>query len=349
PLITVNYHRYDSLLASELKAKNMDTRYQLFLVRDSIGKRTIVQSLGKKHPVPASPERKEESVYYDYPSMLNKHADSCYYRLYINTPARIVLHQMTGILASSFLLLVIIGAAFVYLLRTIMRQKTEKELKEDFTNNMTHELKTPVSVSYAAVDSLLHFSETIDDRQRKYLTIVQEQLTRLTGLVEQILTLSVENRSTFRLRLEPVALSAFINRLIEQYKVNANQSVRFTVNIPDGITVTADKIHLHNIFNNLIDNAIKYSDRETTDISLKAEVDKGIHISVSDNGAGISPAHQARIFDRFYRIPDGNRHNVKGHGLGLYYVKDMMAKHEGGVSVESTPGRGSTFHLTFKI
>ncbi len=369
PLVPINYHRYDSLLVSELKAKNIDTRYQLYLIHKLNDEHTVFRSLGKNHPgmevdtTVAISDWKKGGTYYDYPIMLNKYAeytvktdpeeaainDPYYYRLYIKTPARIVLHQMLGILTSSFLVLVIIGAAFIYLLRTIMRQKTEKELKEDFTNNMTHELKTPISVSYAAVDSLLYFSDHVDDKQRKYLTIVKEQLTHLTGLVEQILTLSVENRSTFRLRLEPVPLSGFINQLVEQYKVKIRQNVHFTVDIPEEITVTADKTHLYNIFNNLIDNAIKYADKEISEINLQAEqTEKGIHIRVTDNGPGISPAHQARIFDKFYRIPSGNLHNVKGHGLGLYYIKDMMAKHEGDVAIESVPGKGSTFHLKFK-
>lgn len=351
PLIPVNFHRYDSLLASELKAQHIDTHYQLRLVHESTDEDTVVfQRSGENHST------------YDYPVMLNKHAEHtektgpattinhpCFYRLYIKTPARIVLHQMLGILTSSFLVLVIIGAAFTHLLRTIMRQKTEKELKEDFTNNMTHELKTPISVSYAAVDALLHFNGHVDDKQRKYLTIVKEQLTHLTGLVEQILTLSVENRSTFRLRPEPIRLSGFIHQLVEQYKVKTCQNTHFTVDIPEDIIVTADKTHLYNILNNLIDNAIKYTDKEISEITLKAaQTEKDVHIGVTDNGPGISPAHQSRIFDKFYRIPSGNQHNVKGHGLGLYYVKDMMIKHEGDVAVESVSGKGSTFHLMFK-
>lgn len=367
PLIRINYLRYDSLLVEELKGKNIDTRYQLYLVHQIKEDHTVFQSLGKNHPgmeidTTAAVLDWEGGIYYDYPIALNRH--SAYsiqkerdatiynphsYRLYIKTPANIVLKQMLGILVSSILVFVIIVLTFVYLLRTIMRQKTEKELKEDFTNNMTHELKTPISVSYAAVDSLLFFSEQVDDKQRKYLTIVKEQLTHLTGLVEQILTLAVENRGTFRLRLEPIPLSPFVTQLIEQYKVKVGKNTHFTMEIPEELKVTADKTHLYNIFSNLIDNAIKYADKETSEIDLHAtQTDKGILITLRDNGPGISAAHQARIFDKFYRIPNGNLHNVKGHGLGLYYVKDIMRKHEGDVSLESIPGKGTTFHLLFK-
>lgn len=362
PLIPINYQRYDSLLIAELKQRNIDTRYQLYLVHDH----TVLLTLGKNHPgmesdTTAAAIDWKGSVYYDYPIMLNKHrrelvgSDSestinypFFYRLYIKSPARIVLHQMLGILVSSGLVLVIILATFVYLFRTIMRQKTEEELKTDFTNNMTHELKTPISVSYAAVDSLLHFSGEVDEKQHKYLTIVEKQLTHLAGLVEQILTLAVENRSTFKLRPEPIALYTLVSQLIEPYRVKDGTEICFHIEIPDNLILIADKTHLYNIINNLIDNAIKYTDKSPCEVTLTAqETSGGIRVLISDNGPGIPTAHQSRIFDKFYRIPSGNLHNVKGHGLGLFYVKDIMKKHGGDVHVESQPGKGSIFYLDF--
>jgi len=365
PLIPINYHRYDSILTKELKAKNIDARYQLNLVYGDDEKHTVLQTLGKNHPgmesdTTAAAIDWEGAVYYDYPIMLNRHykerwldshetiSDPFYYRLYIKSPARIVLHQMIGILTSSLLVLIIVIAAFTYLLQTIMRQKTVEELKADFTNNMTHELKTPISVSYAAVDAILNFSDNVDEKQRKYLTIVEKQLTHLAGLVEQILTLSVENRSTFRLRPEPVQLSLLVNQLIDQYKVKSGQNAHFTIEIPEDLILIADKTHLYNIINNLVDNAIKYADKTPCEVILKAEeTEDKLRIHIADNGPGISQTHQNRIFDKFYRIPSGNLHNVKGHGLGLFYVKDIMIKHKGDVSIESQLGKGSVFHLDF--
>ena len=135
-------------------------------------------------------------VHFDYPL---HNESTLQYRLFLKSPASVILTQMKGILISSFLLLLLIICAFIYLLRTILKQKTVEELKTDFTNNMTHELKTPISVSYAAVDALLNFSDPVNEKQKKYLTIVKDQLIHLTGLVEQILTLAVENRSTLPL------------------------------------------------------------------------------------------------------------------------------------------------------
>lgn len=365
-LIPIRFHVYDSVLVRELKNRNIEARYQLNLVYEMDDKHTVFQTLSKNYPgkeedTTAAALDWKKAAYYDYPvaikaahfdeniTLNNTISDPMYYRLYLKNPERIILMQMTGILLSSFLVLIIIIITFSYLLRTILQQKTEEELKTDFTNNMTHELKTPISVSYAAVDSLLNYGEPVSEKQKKYLTIVKEQLTHLTGLVEQILTLSVENRSTFRLRPDPIRIMDIVENLIEQSKVKSNREIQFKVEIPDELEIIADRTHLYNMMSNLIDNAIKYANQKSIIIGIKAEKhNQDISLSVSDNGPGISMAHQNRIFDKFYRIPSGNLHNVKGHGLGLYYVKDMMAKHDGNVTINSIIGKGSTFTLHFK-
>jgi len=367
-IIPVKFNVYDSLLVSELKNRHIEARYQLNLVHQINPKHKVFQILGKNHPGMANdstsaPLDWPDAIYFDYNiSPISKYhamevdnlsseetiSDPYMYRLYLKSPTRIILNQMSGILFSSFFVLIIIVITFIYLLRTILRQKTEEELKTDFTNNMTHELKTPISVSYAAVDSLLNYGDPVTDKQQKYLTIVKEQLAHLTGLVEQILTLSVENRKTLRLRPEPQSISDIIHKIIEQYKVKMDENIEFTVNIPDDLEITADRTHLYNMLNNLIDNALKYANKKPTIIQISAEQSTDeIRLSVTDNGPGISLAHQNRIFDKFYRIPSGNLHNVKGHGLGLYYVKDMMNRHQGSVSINSIPGKGATFTLHF--
>ncbi|MDH6312116.1 signal transduction histidine kinase [Parabacteroides sp. PFB2-10] len=359
----IQFENYDRFLVDELKARNIHAHYQVYLVFEAQKNHQVFRTLSKSHPAMAPDTATavfdwKDASYYDYPVRMNPKylseadptiSDPFSYRLYIKSPSRIVFRQMTGILLTSFLLLLIILVAFLYLLRTIMRQKTEEELKTDFTNNMTHELKTPISISYAAVDSLLHFGDPVNEKQRKYLTIVKEQLTGLAGLVEQILTLSVENRSTFKLHPVEIELKELIVQLQEQWLMKTKQHIRFSTDIPDGLTVMADKTHLYNIINNLIDNAVKYNNKEMCEITIGATKEQEeIRISLSDNGPGISQAHQSRIFDRFYRIPSGNLHNVKGHGLGLFYVKDMMKKQGGDVTVESQSGKGSTFHLILK-
>lgn len=334
---------YRKLLTRELKAQDIETPNELVIIHKSGEDRKSWMQIDNLEEF----TNWKDPVYIDYPIQSDQ---TLFYRLYLKSPSNVILVQMRGILFSSFLLLLLIIIAFIYLLRTILRQKTVEELKTDFTNNMTHELKTPISVSYAAVDALLNFSDhPVNGKQKKYLIIVKEQLTHLTGLVEQILTLAVENRSTFRLYPEMIRLGELTKNLIEQYKLKTSKQVEFDCDIPENIELTADRTHLYNMLSNLIDNAIKYSDKERCQIRLDAMRGKNsISIGITDNGPGLSESSQRQIFDKFYRIPSGNLHNVKGYGLGLYYVKDMMGKHGGAVQVESHVGKGSTFTLCFK-
>ena len=226
-------------------------------------------------------------------------------------------------------------------------------MKSDFTNNITHELKTPIAVAYAANDALLNFSQAEEKAQRdKYLNICQEQLQRLSGLVEQILSMSMERRKTFCLYPEELHIQEILEPLIEQHKLKADKPVRISVDInPDGMTVLADRTHFSNILSNLIDNAIKYShEKAEIDIhcrTVRTGTNEQAEISVTDQGIGIALEKQRHIFDKFYRVPTGNLHDVKGYGLGLFYVKTMTERHGGSVSVKSETGKGSTF--TIKI
>ena len=328
---------YDSLLQVELQNRHIYSTYRLSI--DSIQSKadsllTVTVQLSNK------------GIKVNYPI---GHPAGKILHLQLENPFQVVVRQMAGILSSSLLLLFLILFAFIFLIRTILKQKTVEELKTDFTNNMTHELKTPISVSYAAIDALLNFNHQIDDKQRKYLSIVKEQLIRLTGLVEQILSLAVENRATFRLHPEEIQLKGLVDSLFQQHRLKAKASTEFRQSIPEDLTLTADRTHIYNMLNNLIENALKYTDKEPGIITVDAkQFPHEIQLSVSDNGIGISEAHQKQIFDKFFRVPNGNLHNVKGYGLGLYYVKEMMQKHQGSVSLQSKPGKGSIFTLHFK-
>lgn len=365
----IRYQVYHDRLQQELRKRGIDTPTELTVNHQEKGKANATMYLGKhpahlqgshsetalrreideliKRPLEPNYAFWKNAVYFDYPVHSESHQ---FFRLYLKSPAQVVLSQMQGILVSSICLLVLIILAFVYMFRTLLRQKTVEEVKTDFTNNMTHELKTPISVGYSAVDALLNFSESLTGKQRRYLLIVKEQLIHLTGLVEQILTLAVENRNTFRLHPEPIELAPLAVSLAQQYKLKTTREVEFTLRIAPGLTVTADRTHLYNMLSNLIENAIKYTEKTPCQIFLGAEIADGqACISVTDNGIGIEEVHRKHLFDKFFRVPRGNLHNVKGYGLGLYYVKDMMEKHRGTVRVESVPGKGSTFTLCFKI
>lgn len=334
----INIAKYDSLLHAEMDKRQIYSPYELsidYIISNPDSLLTMTLQMSD-----------DKGIYLDYPI---GHPAGKIIHLHIEDPFKVVVRQMAGILASSVMLLLLILFAFVYLLKTILKQKTVEELKTDFTNNMTHELKTPISVSFAAVDAMLNFNDNVDDKQRRYLSIAKEQLIHLTGLVEQILSLAVENRSTFRLNIEDIDLKPLVDSIFQQYRLKAKRPIDLTMEISDGFTIKADRTHLYNMLSNLIDNAIKYSDKESCYITVKAESSiQELRLSVSDNGTGISETNQKHIFEKFFRVPNGSMHNVKGYGLGLYYVSDMMQKHHGWVDLTSRVGKGSTFTLHFK-
>ena len=342
---------YDSLLTFQLKDRGITLPHRLehIYTNDKASPHTFTDTLavaGTPGYVP-SPEAK----LYEYAFDISTHQS---YRLWMEPVTPLVLKQMSGILTTSFVILIILCFAFWILIRTILQQKTLEEMKSDFTNNITHELKTPIAVAYAANDALLNFNQAEEKAQRdKYLRICQEQLQRLSGLVEQILSMSMERRKTFRLHPEPLSMESILEPLIEQHKLKAEKPVHISTDIePAGFTLTADRTHFSNIISNLIDNAIKYSP-EAADVNIRcrqnASAGQGefVEIAISDRGTGIAPEKQSHIFDKFYRVPTGNLHNVKGYGLGLFYVKTMTEKHGGNVTVKSEPGKGSTFTLRF--
>lgn len=340
-LMPIDYLYFTNALDQELKERNIAVPHRLQVIRHGIPDSIQYASPDTVHRA----KFWNNAAHVDFPIGTGK----SYYNLLLKSPDRIVFRQMAGVLVSSLLLVAIILGAFVYLLYVILQQKTIEELKTDFTNNMTHELKTPLSIAYAANDVLLNYNDDVSEKQKKYMTIVREQLTHLSGLVEQILTLSVENRSTFRLHPEPIRIAGLLPALIEQYKLKTGKPLTISVETTDDMIITADRTHLYNMLCNLIENAIKYSGEKLCRISIKAAKIQGEScLSVSDNGIGISETNQKHIFDKFFRVPSGNLHNVKGYGLGLFYVSDMMSKHGGYVTVKSQIGKGSTFTLHFK-
>jgi signal transduction histidine kinase len=171
-----------------------------------------------------------------------------------------------------------------------------------------------------------------------------EQLQRLSGLVEQILSMSMEHRKTFRLNMETISVKELADNLIEQHKIKADKPVNFTLSVePENLSVKTDRVHTYNILSNLLDNAVKYSP-EKADIYIHIQNEGNeLSVKVTDKGIGIAPEKQAHIFDKFYRVPTGNLHDVKGFGLGLFYVRTLTDKMGGSIEVKSALGKGSTF------
>lgn len=271
--------------------------------------------------------------------------DDIVYYAYISALTKNILVEMSGVIATSALIAILLTFGFWYLLHVIKRLRTIEEMKDDFTNNMTHELKTPIAIAYAANDSLLQFPDPGDEeRTRKYLTAALDQLSKLAGLVENILAMSMERRKNLTMSKEKIRLRPFLTTVIEQQKLRANKPCEISLECPEDAVIEADPTHFSNIVGNLIENSIKYS-AEKVAITVRAD---GSGISVIDNGIGIPEKSLPDIFNKFYRVPHGNRTEVRGYGIGLYYVKTIVDKHGWSISVESKPGKGSTFTIKFK-
>lgn len=294
----------------------------------------------------ATPKERTKEYELVYES-INNHA----YRVEIDSLVKTVLYQMVGTLLSTFIIFTFLLLSFWYLFKTILKLKTVDEMKDDFINNMTHELKTPIAVAYSAADTLLNFGIGEEREKRvKYLSICKEELGRLSELVEQIMSMSVEQNLKLSLKREKIEIKKMLDSLIEQHMITTEKDVQFTLNVePDNLTINADRVHLNNAIGNLIDNAIKYSGKHPT---IKIEVLKrdGFNtIRVQDNGIGIPPEKQKFIFDKFYRVPQGNLHNAKGYGIGLYYMQNVVERHNGTVEVTSTMDKGTQFTIKLPV
>ena len=270
--------------------------------------------------------------------------EGIYYKAYMTPLTRHILSQMFGIIITVFLLMVAFSLAFWYLFRTVSRLRTIEEMKDDFVSNMTHELKTPIAIAYSANDALLNYDTTNDpDKKTKYLTIANKQLKRLGELVENILAMSMERRKAMKLRPEDIPLREFVEEIAAAQRMRGDKDITINVNVADNIVVEADKTHLANVLNNLVDNAIKYSG-DSVEITVTGD---SHDLSVRDNGIGIPSKSIPYLFNKFYRVPHGNRQDVRGYGIGLYYVKSILDKMGWDIEAKSTEGEGSVFTIKF--
>ena len=333
-LAEVNFHKLDSLLSMMLDDYGLNVPHRLQMLTDS----TMVATISTSGYEPSG-----RAMNYDYvygKTLADK------YELTIEPLSGLVFREMSGIIVVSLILFLLLAFSFWFLVHSMLKQKSLEEMKSDFTNNITHELKTPVAVAYAANDALLNFEAGNDPaKRREYLEISQSQLKKLEGMIEQILSMSMESRKTFELRKEDIPLKPLLQNLADQHLLSTEKPCEIHIESEDALVIHADRFHFGNVISNLIDNAIKYSG-DAVNIIIRAKTTSGcVEISVKDNGIGIAPDKQKHIFDKFYRIPTGDIHDVKGYGLGLYYAKTMVEKHGGTISVSSTLGKGSEFRI----
>lgn len=246
------------------------------------------------------------------------------------------------------LFIALIVAVFIAALRIIVRQKRISDIRNDLVNNLTHELKTPISTIGLACEAIVDPSiPRTEEQVRSYVGMIRDENKRLGALVENVLQSAVLDSGHMMLKVVELDMHALIHDVIRSSNILVSRrSGRIVTDLVAEIHhVQGDRIHLTNLLYNLIDNAVKYT-RSEPEIRISTRSNAThLTISVTDNGIGIAPSEQRKIFDRLYRVPTGNIHNAKGFGLGLSYVRTVVDRHHGRITLDSAPGQGSTFHI----
>ncbi len=296
------------------------------------------------------------------PAEMKWEKDGHYFSVYFPSKSQHLLKRMGFWIFSTTILFIVI-LFFVYTISIILKQKRISEIKNDFINNMTHELKTPISTIGLSSEVLLR-PDILENPERfkNYAQIIYHENSRLKMQVDRVLQMASLEKEEIQLNTQLIDVHEVIKNSVNTFKLIVEEregslkTELFAVNPK----IFADEVHLTNIIHNLLDNANKYSPQKPEIIIITQNLDSGkfenkksskyvdgIVVSVADRGLGIKSEDQSFIFDKFYRVPTGNLHDVKGFGLGLNYVKTMVNAHGGKIKVKSVPGKGSNFEIWF--
>lgn len=337
----------EKLLKTEFAKEGVDSNFQ-YAVFDNFMDKKLFGNLEKVN-------KEQFSRYFSIPLFPNDfYENSGILIIHFPHKASFIFKNMWMMLSASLAFILIIVASFGGAIYIIFRQKKLDELKTDFINNMTHEFKTPVSTISLASQMLQN--EKVQENKNKitnYAHIIEEENKRLSGHIENVLQMAKLDRGDYKLKRENIVLHDLLEGITGSLSLRLqNENGVLTTNFgAKNCEIMADRFHLTNAIFNLLDNAIKYRREEELKINVSTRCSKhGIFITIKDNGIGMSKEDATRIFEKFYRVSTGNVHNVKGFGLGLSYVKIIVAAHGGDISVDSELGKGSTFeiYLPFK-
>jgi two-component system, OmpR family, phosphate regulon sensor histidine kinase PhoR len=336
---------FRSSLNDSLSSTQIDSAYKKELKKNKLNVNFKITSLQIKMRPPAkfdSVDTKTLNTSYITVGLRNRVS----YRAELSNANRYLFGKITYPLIISLFLIAITTASFVFLYRNLLAQRKLTEIKNDFISNITHELKTPLATVNVAIEALKSFN-AIDnpERTREYLDISSSELQRLSLLVDKVLKLSLFENKEIELKLELFNLKNLIEDVIKTMQLQFNKAKAIVDLVTEGnnFVIEADKMHITSVIYNLLDNALKYSpESPKLRVTLK-EMTSFLQISVADNGIGIPAEYQSKIFDKFFRVPHGNKHNIKGYGLGLSYVSHIVKKHHGDIDVHSHIDKGSTF------
>jgi len=317
----INFTRLDSIFTNQLSKKGIKTPHYLVLLEKDIKARGSNKA-----------EDIELSLFSNSKSTFLRPNQNL--RAYYEDPTIEALKKSsTGILLSLLLSLSVIFC-LIYLLKIISTQKELAEIKNDLINNITHEFKTPIATVSTAIEAIESFN-VIDNKEKtkKYAAISAFQLKKLHQMVEKLLETATLDSESLLLQKEPTNIVDLIAKITKKFELLTKKDINFTTNI-DSKILKIDRFHFENAISNLVDNAIKYGG-DSIEVTLNSVLNV-TEISVADNGKGIDKSQQERIFDKFYRVPKGNTHDVKGFGIGLYYTQKIIEKHNGSINVSSS-------------
>ena len=325
----INFTKLDSIFINQLSKKGIETPHYFNLIDKE-------KKMGTSNHI----DKTELTLFLTSKSTFLRPDQSL--RVYYQDPTTLALKKSSiEILLSLILSLTIIYSLF-YLFQIIKKQKQLSEIKNDLINNITHEFKTPIATISTAIEAIESFN-VIDDKEKtkKYASISAFQLKKLHQMVEKLLETATLDSENLVLQKESTNLVELIFKIIKKHELLTKKNISFTTPI-DSIILEIDLFHFENAISNLIDNAIKYGG-DNIEINLHSVLNT-LEISVTDNGNGIEKNQQERVFDKFYRVPKGNTHDVKGFGIGLYYTKKIIEKHGGQIKVISN-FENTTFKL----
>ncbi|MCU0400728.1 MAG: HAMP domain-containing histidine kinase [Algoriphagus sp.] len=328
---TLDFAKMDSLLVSELDRNGINVNYKLnFTGKKSLDKDTVKLA-------------KEENFPFQIVSRSTFLPPGKILEMYFENTALTILKRGLVELLTSLAFLAIIAFALYYLYQTIKNQKEIAEIKQDLIANITHEFKTPIATTLSAIEGIQQFNPENDlQKTDRYLGISKTQMLKLNQMVEKLLETATLDSDQLAMKKEQIEPEPLLRQLVQKFQTLAPEKDIELVMPARSKTIFADPFHFENVLSNLLDNAIKYGGDQ-----IRIYLDQnGMHkIRIHDNGGNIPQEQKERVFEQFYRIPKGDVHDVKGFGIGLYYVKKILEKHEG--KIELGTGKNSTTFITY--
>jgi len=343
----VNKYDFDTtrlrpVLVRYLKERNIDIPFRFYLreTDSTMNLSHFDEKLLARYPI----------ITKSYPTYKQKGKQQ-YVRAMFSNPFSYIIGRMGLMFAGSLLLIAMVAFSLIYLLHTLFREKRVSAIKNDFISNITHEFKTPIATASAAIEALTGFGVLEDtEKARRYLAHSKNELEKLAVLVDKVLNISMYENRDFNIKPEAIDVDSEIRKLLANATLIPGKEISWTYVNNTGISsIMADKLYFEHAVNNVIDNALKYSG---ANVQLQVSIDiksSFLILVVKDNGIGIATKDLPLVFEKFYRVPSGNQHRVKGHGLGLSYVKSIVERHQGWCKIESELGKGTTFSLAWPI